>query len=581
MTMKGRKIIIGSQLFIIVAFFTGMMLNYYTLTPLVDYGETYRLMMAIDNYRLCFYEENGCDAHDPAQRDSVMSLGLDPFGGDVILADSIGVIFYAKDGETGNISEVLMSKYGPLAADMVAAEYADPSAPTDDSRMEYDKKKKYSFYTKFSEREDMLFFYAADYRVAGSECLRSFFYLLFFMVAGGLVIMIICFLVTRKLFSQSQKELLVRQELDTAARIQKSMLPRGEKHFMHIDVNARLIPARKVGGDFYCYLLRKGILYFIIGDVSGKGIPASIFMSKAVTLFRSHANADKSASAIAESMNEELCINNDSNMFLTAVIGTMNAYDGRVRFVNAGHEPPVVWDGKEASKLFFLRTESDIPLGLEPDARFVEKDYELDRDGLLLLYTDGVNEAKSASGRYLGQRKLLEGLEAFKSRESREINDAIIELITRFEVGTEQSDDITLLTFRATPKPVELTIRNDVKELRKIVPYLDAILSESPLDSRERTLVRSGLDEALTNCVLYAYDSPGNEIKATASIVRGALCFTIRDGGKPFNPLEYSPEPAEELRVGGLGIKMIKTVFDEVRYSREDNMNILELIKKL
>jgi len=130
-------------------------------------------------------------------------------------------------------------------------------------------------------------------------------------------------------------------------------------------------------------------------------------------------------------------------------------------------------------------------------------------------------------------------------------------------------------------KPSTLTIRNNVAELVKIGPFIEGILNETPLDRSARVRIRVGLDEAMTNCVMYAYDSPGKDIEVTASIEDKQLKFVVKDAGVPFNPLEYRAEVSDELRPGGLGISMMRTIFDDVQYERKGEKNILKLIKNI
>jgi len=568
-----------SQIVVVLLFFAGMLLNYYALFPIIDVGEGARISADVEDYCVHFLPERGCDVRDKAQLDSVLSLGLDPYGsGDLWIMDADAKVIYSADGQTGDAYALLRAKYGERSTILLDREFA---CSTRSYSAEYEKKLHTTMVASFNQGAGLMFFYAIDYHIAGNKLLHTISYLAFFMAIGGMFIILVNFFIVKKLTRQQRQNSLVQQELDTAATIQKTMLPSGRKQLLQVDVDARLIPARKVGGDFFCYLLQDGLIYFCIGDVSGKGVPASLFMSKAVTLFRSNVKYKLSPAEIAANMNEELCINNLSSMFLTCIVGTMGASDGIVRYVNAGHEPPVIWDGKEQTKLAYLATSGNIPLGVFPDMEFVEEQFVLEKNGLALFYTDGISEAKSDTGQLLGKDALLQCLENNKSLSAREINDKLLKSVTSYACGAEQSDDITLLTFRNVPDPKHMVIKNDVKELRKISSFTEEIFKECELDSKQLIVVRAGLDEALTNCVRYAYDTPGHDIDVTASIENHCLCFTIRDSGKPFNPLEYISVPPDGTRVGGLGISMYRSAYNDVQYTSEGGYNILKLIKKL
>jgi len=580
MTLKGIHTYVVTQMVIIVLFFAGMLLNYYALFPIIDEGEGARISADVENYCSNFLPCNGCDVRSRSQLDSVLKLGLDPYGqGDLWIIDTDGKVIYCSDGlEGGDAESLLFEKYGEKSCALLELEF---SSMAQTYCVDYDKELHTSMVACYDKDSGLMFFYAIDYYIAGSKFLRSISFLVLFMAIGGVFTILFSYFTLNKMAKQLKKDSLVQQELDTAATIQKSMLPSGKKQLLQVDVDARLIPARKVGGDFFCYQLQDGLIYFCIGDVSGKGVPASLFMSKATTLFRSNIKYKFSVAEIAANMNEELCINNLSNMFLTCIIGTMSASDGRVRYVNAGHVPPVIWDGRQDAGLSYLASTGDVPLGLFGESEFTEEQFVLEKNGLVLFYTDGISEARSSTGALLGKEALLECLETIKGLTAKEINDKLLASVRTYESGTSQSDDITLLTFRNVPSPKTMSIRNDVRELRRIAPFTKEVFKECELDSKQLIVIRAGLDEALTNCVQYAYDTPDNPIDVTASIEDHCLCFTIRDSGKPFNPLEYISSPPDGTRVGGLGISMYRSAFDEVQYTRTGESNILKLIKKL
>jgi len=578
MTLSGKRIIVASQVFVILAFFAGMMMNYYSLKPIIDVGETDRITSAMDEYFMNFYPEIGYDVMNKEQLDSAAATIAPPFDSEVIICSGSGDVFYSTREFSGNAFPFIGEKYGSVAANWVNYKLAHPD---DKYRLKYDKTVKFSFYASYLPDSNLLYFSAIDYRISGSDTLRTFYFLLLFMAIGGTLVSIVCYLTIRKIFGQIHRESLTEKELETASAIQKSMLPRGEKHLITLDLDAKLIPAKKVGGDYFCYILVDGMLYFCIGDVSGKGVPASLFMSKAVTLFRSCASSGMKIPKMAAHINRELCINNDMNMFVTAIVGSVRVYDGMISYVNAGHESPVIWDGKDNSKPTFLKSASDnIPFGVMEDVEYIEEFYEMERNGLVVLYTDGISEAKSASKGYIGRSSLLDLVDGLKSRTSKEINAGLIEYVKSYEKGIEQSDDITLLTFKNTMTPKCLHLKNSISSLKQLPEFTEGIFKECRVAQNERILVRAGLDEALTNCVLYAYDEPGQDIDVTTSIIDSCLHFEIKDGGKAFNPLEYNKQ-RDELQVGGLGISIYKANFDEVLYRRENENNILTLIKKL
>jgi len=580
MKLTEKNFNIGGQILITLFFFAGMLLNFFLLYPIIDQEETERIRADIDRYCLKFYPYDGFDIKNEALRDSLTNAVPRPYGGDVIISDCHFNVLYSNiectPGE--NIISLVSRSFGPTALKILEEEYASEDKK---SVLVYEKGTRTSYFSRYEPAHDLLFFLTVDYNVAGSRMISAYRFLLLFMTLGGVTVIVISYFDVRRMGKKLKNEAEAQKDLDMASRIQQAMLPDGEKHLMQVDIDAKIIPARKVGGDFFCYLLREGVLYFCIGDVSGKGVPASLFMSKAVTLFRSFVNLSLTPVQITSRMNDELCIHNFQNMFITSIVGSMDVTDGTIVLVNSGHEAPVIWDGDPASSPALMKTTGNIPLGVMPSQEYSEDTMVLNKNGLMFFYTDGVTEAKSQKSGLMGRSSLLSILDEVKDLSSSDINDHILSRVKQFEKGVEQSDDITMMTFRNIEKPKTLKLKNEVKDLRKVVPFLDGIFRECPLDSKSRIRVRSGLDEALTNCVHYAYEGRSGEIEVKSELVNGSLVFTVTDEGKEFNPLTHNQEFSSELKVGGLGIAMMKSSFDDLNYRRIDGRNILTLVKKL
>jgi len=578
MNRKGKLLIMLSQIVMILAFFAGMWLNYFKLMPVIDIGETSRMTTELGRYFSNYIPNNGGDISDLSKLDSLEKL--DPYGsGDILIMDSKGWILYSNCSQSGNGYDYIEGKYGEMATRLLVKERESPSGI---GRMDYVSSSHLSLYSRYIRTRNVLIFYAVDYYNAAGELIKIFKYLLIFMSGGGLILMLLGYFIYNRISRQAGKEAVVQRELEMASRIQKAMLPSGEMSLLQLDINARLVPAKKVGGDFYSYILKDGLLYFCIGDVSGKGVPAALFMGKAVTLFRSYANSGLCASDIANRMNNDLCLNNDWNMFMTCIIGVMQTDNGHISYVDAGHEQPVIWNGREDSKAEFLVSRGSVPLGVIPETGYEENEFTLQENGLMLLYTDGVSEARNKDKKLLGKNALLSYVESSKDLPGSRINDMLLQNLSTYESKVEQSDDITLLTFRRKNQPKHISIRNNISELKTIVPFIKEILNECRFDSKVGILVRSGLDEAVTNCVRYAYGDKEGVIDLEAGINEGRLCFTLTDSGMPFNPLGYKPDTDNtNLKVGGLGISIFRKNFDEVTYERLDSNNILKLYKKL
>ena len=233
---------------------------------------------------------------------------------------------------------------------------------------------------------------------------------------------------------ETEKEIMAH-ELQIAHDIQMGILRYDFPHDDDMTVHADLLPVREVGGDLYDFCRKGDELWFIIGDVSGKGVPAALFMSAAVNLFRSSLGHLTSPKAIMEEMNAVLSDNNPSVTFVTVFIGRLNIPSGQLAFCNAGHMPPLV-KGTDGS-VRVLDMERNIPLGFDGNFSYKEESCLLGEDEKLVLYTDGVTEAENADGEMMGSRRWLEIVT---------LGNDLLEAVKQYIGEAEQSDDITLMT---------------------------------------------------------------------------------------------------------------------------------------
>lgn len=255
----------------------------------------------------------------------------------------------------------------------------------------------------------------------------------------------------------------IEGELNIARKIQMAMIPKifppyPERH--DIDIYASLTPAKAVGGDLYDFILDGDTIYFCIGDVSGKGVPASLFMAITRTLFRTVALNAKSPAKIAQTMNDSIAEGNDENMFVTMFIGKCNLITGEFTCCNCGHNAPVT-NGVIANKSPLTITPSDkvhymehvptnIPIGVMGGFEFDEVTMNIQKDVTLFLYTDGVTEAEDKNKNLYGEERLLKKLqEAYNtSANTQEVLEHITDDMGRHVRLAEQSDDITMLCFK-------------------------------------------------------------------------------------------------------------------------------------
>ncbi|MBR7026093.1 MAG: SpoIIE family protein phosphatase [Bacteroidales bacterium] len=240
----------------------------------------------------------------------------------------------------------------------------------------------------------------------------------------------------------------IEQELDIARKIQMAMLPADfspEQGRDDIDISGRLTPAKAVGGDIYDYFIKDDKLFFCIGDVSGKGVPASLVMSITGAMFRTLANSNDSPAAIMKELNDNMSKRNQSMMFVTLFIGILDIANGELSYCNAGHNAPVI----VGSVVRVLDVKPNIAIGISQGWEYVQQTTTLNPGSSLLLYTDGLTEAENQSHELFGIERLLKAAEgASDCQSATAIIDEISAVVHTFVAGAEQSDDLTMLVIR-------------------------------------------------------------------------------------------------------------------------------------
>ena len=239
----------------------------------------------------------------------------------------------------------------------------------------------------------------------------------------------------------------MENELNIARDIQMSMVPSTFPEVEGLDMYASMTPAKEVGGDLYCYLHKGDHLYFCVGDVSGKGVPASLFMAQTTRLFHTLASQGMNPAEICNIMNNELSgKDNEQGMFVTMFICRLNLKYKLLEYCNAGHNPPVL--GNDDGQLSFLDMEPNAPIGLWPGLEYVGESIDFFKDRLLFLYTDGLNEAEDTEQKQFGDDRLLDILRQTQTESVRQIIETLTQEITRHRNGAEPNDDLTMMCIK-------------------------------------------------------------------------------------------------------------------------------------
>lgn len=237
----------------------------------------------------------------------------------------------------------------------------------------------------------------------------------------------------------------IESELSVARRIQMSMLKTETPHRPDLMIKATLAPAKAVGGDFYDFFVRDNCLYFCIGDVAGKGVPAALVMTTACGGFRLLSESESEPVRIVSRMNEMIIRNNSITIFVTFFAGVLNLETGHLRYCNAGHIPPLV-NGE------VLPVNSNLPIGTLSDWEYTTQEADLAPGSTLFLYTDGLNEAEDAQNHMFGKKRILEVMQSAQ-QEPQTLIERMKQAVADFVGDTEQSDDLTMLMIHLPQKP--------------------------------------------------------------------------------------------------------------------------------
>ncbi len=248
-----------------------------------------------------------------------------------------------------------------------------------------------------------------------------------------------------ELTEATSKQAAIESELHIAGDIQKSMLPKTLPERVDMDIFASLTPAKTVGGDLYDYFIKDHQLFFCIGDVSGKGMPAAMVMAVTSTLFRSLAAKDNRPAAIMDNLNNSLAANNESLMFVTLFFGILDQ-SGHLTYCNAGHDAPIVLGpgGEEE----YLPVDSNVAAGVAPDYNFTQQEAQLKPGSTLFLYTDGLTEAENAKHELFGMDRTFEAAKAACGSAPAEFVQKVTTSVHAYVNGADQSDDLTMMAIK-------------------------------------------------------------------------------------------------------------------------------------
>ena len=378
------------------------------------------------------------------------------------------------------------------------------------------------------------------------------------------------------------------KELDYARIIQKSVLP-GYHHFCDnrkdIQLYASMTPAEDVGGDFYdFYTVGDNRLAFCIADVSGKSIPAAMFMMRVKTLLRSTMEKYDDLKIAFEETNRQICESNEAGLFVTVWMGVCDMRKGQLQFVNAGHNPPLLCRYGESFE--YLKTRPNLVVGGMARTKYQVHTVDIQPGDRIYLYTDGVTEAKNSGRGMYGEKRLLEVLNRDMSREVEELPSiednctAVSSTLSEFVGGEKQFDDITMLgiSFIFLQDGDHAQFSGVKESVRYSGNFLNECNENHRIPAKTARHIMICSDEIMSNIIMHGH---AKKVHIDYRIDNNAVLLEFTDNGILYDPLKAEdPDvtlPASKRKIGGLGLLMIKKIASSVEYAEKDGWNDLKL----
>ena len=385
----------------------------------------------------------------------------------------------------------------------------------------------------------------------------------------------------------------VKTELDLATKIQTDMLPNIFPAFPNrpeFNIYASMTPAKEVGGDFYDFFFAgENHLALVIADVSGKGVPAAMFMMMAKSMIQSQMTAKKDVKTVLEDVNNLICSNNREKMFVTVWIGILDIESGILTASNAGHEYPIF---KEPDGNFeIIKDKHGFVIGGKKNMKYTDYELQMKPGSKLFVYTDGVPEAMNEENELFGMERTLSAVNINADSSADIILKTVESEVRKFVGNAEQFDDLTMLCveyFGAEGKPddyEEIVLEAKAESILDVQDLVGKKLDLLACKPKVRAQIDVAIDELFGNIANYAYE--GGEGEA----VVGVLCdfknrsieITFKDRGVEFNPLDKNAPDvtlaARKRKIGGLGIFVVRNTMDDMTYEYKDGQNILKIKK--
>ncbi|MBQ3808094.1 MAG: SpoIIE family protein phosphatase [Kiritimatiellae bacterium] len=389
-------------------------------------------------------------------------------------------------------------------------------------------------------------------------------------------------------FAKERMRERVAKDMAMAASIQENAIPQVFPPFAderRMDIFATMHTARDVGGDFYDFFFTSpSKVAFLVADVSGKGVPAALFMMRAKATIKGETRSGLPLNEVMAHVNDALSRDNDANMFVTAWMGVIDLETGEVTFVNAGHNPPILIEGAGDDERKFLRERSGMVLGAMPGLKYRMHTVHLSPGAMIYLYTDGITEQPDGKGELFGEDRLLFSLGTMLSAGVNAIDGskspllaAIFDAVISHGADVEQADDCTQLVIRYNGAGEKRRFTVAQSGIAEASTWLDEWLDKAGVVSLSATL-HVILDEICSNIVKHS-NASFFELGLSRLVGSSGVRMEFVDDGVPYDPLTHvdpdTTAPVEGRPIGGLGILMVKRMASSVTYQRVADRNCL------
>ena len=381
----------------------------------------------------------------------------------------------------------------------------------------------------------------------------------------------------------------IEHDLVTAKTIQESSLPRTFPPFpdvMAFDIYASMNAAREVGGDFYDFFMTDDhTLGFLVADVSGKGIPASLFMMEAKAELANYMKSDMELCEAVRNANWDLCQGNDADMFVTVWAGKLNYHTGELTYVNAGHNYPLL---RHDGTWSWLDKRCGLILGTFETAKYRQEVIKLEPGDEILLYTDGVNEAFNVEGEPYGNKRLEEFVAGHTGLNPRMLVGVLRADVRRWAAGAEQSDDITILCLEYGVAPEAtgvITVPATIKGLEELRRRIISTVSQLNCPKETQEALDHVVEDLLSSMVDYGYSETGDVGKVQFSYmydpIEHSISMSFTDWGDSVDPINQGGglgvSPDEDRP--GIAMTVSLDEVDDIAYVRDGDRNVVAIKK--